>query len=348
MAGNRLKKETAEGTELYSYNARNQLLRIEKGGNATHYRYDPQGNMLEEAGGDRKEYAYDALNRLSSITSDVVTQKNHYDGELLRYETEENDKVIRFVFDQGVLSTENTIAARGNIRYIHGNNKVVCSVRQVGDSGYHIQDEVGSTLFIMDREQNIRKTYRYDAFGRVLEEKGDIENCLTYTGQMYDGATGQYYLRARFYNPSVGRFQQEDVYRGDGLNLYAYCANNPVMYYDPSGYMGLCPVVGGTGNSDIPSGYYQDSTGKWYRPNGQFASKAEMGIPETALNSPTSSHGNSLSDPRTNYGYVLVDRDTGEILKFGETLNPDTRYSQSFLNNNNATMKILESGSKAC
>lgn len=34
----------------------------------------------------------------------------------------------------------------------------------------------------------------------------------------------------------VGRFTQEDPYRGDGLNLYAYCANNPVTYSDPSGY----------------------------------------------------------------------------------------------------------------
>ena len=107
--------------------------------------------------------------------------------------------------------------------------------------GYHIRDEAESTLFILDSERNIRKSYRYDAFGRVLEERGDIENRLTYTGQMYDGGTGQYYLRARFYNPVTGRFLQEDVYRGDGLNLYAYCANNPVKYYDPSGYMSLCP-----------------------------------------------------------------------------------------------------------
>lgn len=86
-----------------------------------------------------------------------------------------------------------------------------------------------------------RKTYRYDAFGNILKKTGDISNSLTYTGQMYDGTAGQYYLRARFYNPAIGRFLQEDTYRGDGLNLYAYYANNPVMYYDPSGYIGICP-----------------------------------------------------------------------------------------------------------
>ena len=60
-----------------------------------------------------------------------------------------------------------------------------------------------------------------------------------YTGQQYDQKTGQYYLRARYYNPVIGRFVQKDTYRGDGLNLYAYCGNNPVMYYDPSGYNGI-------------------------------------------------------------------------------------------------------------
>lgn len=64
----------------------------------------------------------------------------------------------------------------GTIRCIHGSNDVVCSERQEAGSGYHIRDEAGSTLFILDMEQNIRKAYRYDAFGRVLEERGDIEN----------------------------------------------------------------------------------------------------------------------------------------------------------------------------
>ncbi len=74
---------------------------------------------------------------------------------------------------------------------------------------------MGSTLFLLDHNHEIQKTYRYDAFGNILKEMGELSNRLTYTGQMYDGAAGQYYLRARFYNPAIGRFLQEDTYRGD-------------------------------------------------------------------------------------------------------------------------------------
>ncbi len=66
------------------------------------------------------------------------------------------------------------------------------------------------------------------------EQRG---NSFRYAGEMQDALTGHYYLRARFYNPQIARFTQEDTYRGDGLNLYAYVANNPIRYVDPSGYM---------------------------------------------------------------------------------------------------------------
>ncbi|HBW26854.1 MAG TPA: hypothetical protein DEF39_06205, partial [Hungateiclostridium thermocellum] len=58
-----------------------------------------------------------------------------------------------------------------------------------------------------------------------------IENRFKYSGEMLDPVTGQYYLRARYYNPSIGRFMQEDTFRGDGLNLYTYVANNPVLCF---------------------------------------------------------------------------------------------------------------------
>lgn len=74
--------------------------------------------------------------------------------------------------------------------------------------------------------------------------------------------TGQHYLRARYYNPVLGRFLQEDVYRGDGLNLYAYCENNPVTYYDPTGeikkrteYLGKTPGINSKTGREVLNRY---------------------------------------------------------------------------------------------
>ena len=58
-------------------------------------------------------------------------------------------------------------------------------------------------------------------------------------------------------------------------------------------------------------------------------------------------HGNSLLTTKTAYGYTLTDRTTNEILKYGETIHPDTRYSGKFLNSINANMNILAEGSKS-
>ena len=246
LVGNRLKKESVQGTESYHYNVKNQLTHIHNGGNTLRYLYDKQGNLLEEKGKTRrKQYSYDAANRQVSIASaeadgaiGKLLQSNRYDGEGLRYETEENGKIIRFLFDWGELAQENREGEE--TRYVRGHSPIALN-RGGKDRNYFVQDEMGSTLFLLDQNHEIRKTYRYDAFGNLLEETGDIANRLMYTGQMYDGAAVQYYLRARFYNPAIGRFMQEDTYRGDGLNLYAYCANNPVIYYDPSGCWKLCP-----------------------------------------------------------------------------------------------------------
>jgi RHS repeat-associated protein len=68
-----------------------------------------------------------------------------------------------------------------------------------------------------------------------------------FTGRYYDAETGLYYYRARVYNPYIGRFMQTDPsgYSG-GINLYAYCGNNPIMLVDP---YGLCGGSGWFGNA---------------------------------------------------------------------------------------------------
>ena len=94
--------------------------------------------------------------------------------------------------------------------------------------------------------------YKYDSWGNhaVLDANGaDIAsathignlNPFRYRGYYYDTETGLYFLKTRYYDPEVGRFITiDDLSYADpeiihGLNLYAYCGNNPVMYTDPTG-----------------------------------------------------------------------------------------------------------------
>ena len=84
-------------------------------------------------------------------------------------------------------------------------------------------------------------TYRYDAFGTLIEANGEADNSITYAGYQYDVESGLYYLNARYYDSTTARFLTEDTYAGQAndplsLNRYTYCANNPLRYTDPSGH----------------------------------------------------------------------------------------------------------------
>ena len=86
------------------------------------------------------------------------------------------------------------------------------------------------------------QTSRSDAFGvpAAAGTQGTAAQPFGYAGEQRDAATGFAYLRARTYDPQVGRFLQRDPFAGwaagpQGLNRYAYVANNPVNLTDPSG-----------------------------------------------------------------------------------------------------------------
>ncbi len=235
LCGNRLEKESGDGRERYTYNRKNQLAGRENQAGSWSYLYDSQGNLIRETGPGRDlHYEYNARNRQTRVLSGSgCIQENLYDGEGLRAGLSEHGKRSTFVFAGGEIVAELEHGGRAS-RYIRGYGAAALE-REGSYYGIH-QDEQLSTGWITGADGKIENGYEYDSFGNLLRSSTTVPNRILYGGQQYDPATGQYYLRARYYNPVVGRFLQEDSYHGDGLNLYAYCSNNPVTYYDPSGY----------------------------------------------------------------------------------------------------------------
>ena len=233
-AGNRARRLVGGEEELYQYDPRNRLMALTRGGVTAPFQYDNAGNLLQD---DKARYSYDAFNRTVKVeTFDGNVQVNRYDAEGLRHEMEENGRLVRFIFHKGEAVAEQEENSNV-IRLIRGSELIArSSDSESARTYYHYaSDEMGSTTHIVDESGNVQNRYAYDAWGKIEVKEEAVPNRFTYYGQQIDPITQQYYLRARFYNPVIGRFTQEDTYRGDGLNLYAYCANNPVYYVDPSG-----------------------------------------------------------------------------------------------------------------
>ncbi|APC40326.1 RHS repeat-associated core domain-containing protein [Clostridium estertheticum] len=236
--GNRLTKTTNDITDKYVYNVKNQLKELHQDSGTNHFTYDKQGNTIKEDSNlGANTFEYNTLNQqVKAITKEGNTLVSRYDSEGLRCEIEENEKLTKFIFHKENVLVETDKDFNAISRFTRGYEVVAADISGEDletNRYYYTHYEQGSTVYITDKEQQIKNEYCYDAFGNVLDSKEEVHNRITYTGQQFDGITNQYYLRARFYNPIIGRFTQEDVYRGDGLNLYSYCGSNPVGYCDP-------------------------------------------------------------------------------------------------------------------
>jgi RHS repeat-associated protein len=136
------------------------------------------------------------------------------------------------------------------------NNNILCTffINKVSDplkffqqSGrfYFHADGLRSVIALSDRGGRTVEVYRYDVFGRTVVYDGDgrrlrvasaVGNPYFFTGRRLDFETGLYYYRARMYSPNLGRFLQTDpIGYADGMNIYAYCGNNPLVWLDPYG-----------------------------------------------------------------------------------------------------------------
>ncbi|WP_338058871.1 RHS repeat-associated core domain-containing protein [Acetivibrio clariflavus] len=194
--------------------------------------------------------SYDGFNQLIKTQIGDMNISYVYNGEGYRVEKTVNDATTRYMYesDKVVLETDGKGNQTG--RNIYGTNLLM---RKAGnDTLYYMYNGHADVTALIDASTGVvRASYYYDAFGNIQEQKyytssgketsEKINNSITYAGYQYDDETGLYYLNARMYDPKIARFLQEDTYRGDindplSLNLYTYCANNPIIYWDYSGH----------------------------------------------------------------------------------------------------------------
>mgnify|MGYP005779443897 CR=1 FL=1 len=110
----------------------------------------------------------------------------------------------------------------------------------------------GDVVGICSSSGTLIGEYVYDAWGNLLEEPTNgvlLANPFRYRGYYYDTSIGLYYLNSRYYDPETGRFLNEDLVSYlepetiGGINLYAYCLNDPVNNIDPSGHFVISLLI---------------------------------------------------------------------------------------------------------
>ena len=206
------------------------------------YTYDDNGNLTaktDKVTTDVTGYVYDAQNQLIQITfPDLTTATYGYDGLNRRIEKDVAGVITRYVYDGEDILLEydgtNTLLAR----YSHGPGRDrPLAMERGGLSFFYQADHQGSVRLVTDAAGFVVNGYEYDSYGNFEVVTEGVPNPYTYTGREQDPESGLYYYRARYYDPTTGRFINEDPisYAGLDLNLYRYVSNNPVNGTDPGG-----------------------------------------------------------------------------------------------------------------
>lgn len=264
-----------EQTHNYEYDYRGYLirdnnLRIEYDNNGNilkkgdvSYTYDPLiKDRLIKVGNETIEY--DANNPL--IPTKYLDKRLKFEGKRLK-EVTKNNKTSYFYYDEegylikkidGNGKTTNFVYENGNLLYLKKdnnefdflydeNNFLYGFILNKCDTYYYLRDIFNNILGILDCQGEIIVSYEYDAFGKIIktEDLFSIQlgslNPFKYKGYYYDEEIELYYLISRFYDANIGRFISPDSndyldkFNVNGLNLYIYCKNDPVNFFDPYG-----------------------------------------------------------------------------------------------------------------
>lgn len=203
---------------------------------ATTYSYDPNGNQTGRvAGGVTTSYAYNALDQLTAVTTPTTTASYAYNGDGLRVAKTVGGTTTRFAWDHLGLPV---VLADGD-EYVWGQGLVSRLASGSGALTYAHADGLGSIRLLTDGSGAVAGTKLYDAFGASRGQTG-TQLSFGYTGEQEDAESGLVYLRARYLDPSTGRFLTTDPVPGTlehpaSQHGWTYVENRPLRWVDRTG-----------------------------------------------------------------------------------------------------------------
>jgi RHS repeat-associated protein len=218
---------TGINQQAASYNANDQVLANT---------YDANGNTLGATG---NSYVYDSMDRMTSFNNGSV--KMVYDGDGNRVAKTAGGVTTQYLVDElnptGLPQVMDEVVKSGAAQrtYLCGLRRISQTPVASGTISYYGYDAHGDVRYLMNNGGVVTDTYDYDAFGNLVGSTGTTPNVYRYQGEALDSETGLYYMRARYYDPTVGRFLNVDPMTDKGEHPPSYAAADPVNGHDPTG-----------------------------------------------------------------------------------------------------------------
>ena len=257
-AGQILEETSREGAIKYSYSAGGNRARVQEGKQIREYKhnaadqliqagnevlsYDANGNVIsKKTAAGATVYEYDSENRLvKTVTPDGAATTYGYAPTGERVWRRDKSGTTYFLYDGLDLIAELDSELRTNKMFVHGFGiDRPLAMLQSKETYYYLADRSGSVTHLVNGKGEVAASYTYDAFGKTKTQKRAIGNPFAYTGRELD-PTGLYYYRARYYDPTLGRFLSNDLITARldeplQQNPYLYVRNNPLQFVDPFG-----------------------------------------------------------------------------------------------------------------
>lgn len=255
MKGNIAKRVEDEQPQTFGYDKLSRIQDTSEYGES--YTYDSRGNRVtllseKSLSLNEQKYQYDRKNRLTQVTEGTgSTVSYRYNGDGLLTERTEGGQTTRYYYDGANIIAEGKVnggTVTHKASYLRG-TQLEARIDASGSKSYYVLNGHGDVVGLVDGTGNTLNSYTYDMWGAPTTASESLPQPFRYSGELWDSSTGLQYLRARWYDPSIGRFITQDTYEGDitnplSLNLYAYVDNNPLTRWDPSGHGWLQKLSG--------------------------------------------------------------------------------------------------------